>query len=244
MPYENIDIQLGRPVGPDLEATFDKIVTARRGGWCYEIHQLLVWALECIGFDARPVVAGIGRCNDGDGCLGNHSAVLVDLDRTYLADLGLGDGLRTTIPLAEATEVQDGLAFRLAPVDPPYWRFFNHALAIPASFDFADRPADPVLLAEKSRDLQSDPGSIFVQNLICQRMQAASVVCLTGRVLRRKTAAGVTKHLVHEDEFETVIDREFGIRIAGLAGLWPRVESRHRSMFGELREDQIDFNGF
>jgi len=35
IPYENLDVQLGRPVSIDPAAAYDKIVRRRRGGWCY-----------------------------------------------------------------------------------------------------------------------------------------------------------------------------------------------------------------
>jgi N-hydroxyarylamine O-acetyltransferase len=37
VPYENLDVQLGRPVTLDPAHAFDKIVRRRRGGWCYEM---------------------------------------------------------------------------------------------------------------------------------------------------------------------------------------------------------------
>ena len=50
IPYENLDVQLGRPGDVSLRHAFDKLVTARRGGWCYEMNGLLGWALNEIGF--------------------------------------------------------------------------------------------------------------------------------------------------------------------------------------------------
>ena len=34
VPFENLDIHLGRPILLDGQALFDKIVTHRRGGFC------------------------------------------------------------------------------------------------------------------------------------------------------------------------------------------------------------------
>ena len=35
VPFENLDVQLRRPVTLDLEQIYDKIVLRRRGGWCF-----------------------------------------------------------------------------------------------------------------------------------------------------------------------------------------------------------------
>jgi len=44
IPYENLDVQFVRPVTRDPAAIFEKLVTRRRGGWCYEMNGLLGWA--------------------------------------------------------------------------------------------------------------------------------------------------------------------------------------------------------
>ena len=49
IPYENLDVQLGRPVTLALEPIFEKVVTNRRGGWCYGMDGLLGWALGGLG---------------------------------------------------------------------------------------------------------------------------------------------------------------------------------------------------
>lgn len=40
IPYENLDIHLGRPLTLDEDRIFAKLVEARRGGWCYEAARL------------------------------------------------------------------------------------------------------------------------------------------------------------------------------------------------------------
>ena len=51
VPFENIDIQLGRSLTISVEDAFEKIVERGRGGWCYEQNGLFGWALSEIGFD-------------------------------------------------------------------------------------------------------------------------------------------------------------------------------------------------
>src|SRR5262249_18712331 len=38
IPYENLDVQLGRRRTTDPQQAFDKLVTQGRGGWCYEMN--------------------------------------------------------------------------------------------------------------------------------------------------------------------------------------------------------------
>src|SRR5690242_18943299 len=50
VPFENLDIPLGRPINLDLPALFDKIVVRRRGGFCHEQNLLFRWHLDVLGY--------------------------------------------------------------------------------------------------------------------------------------------------------------------------------------------------
>ena len=53
IPFENLDVLLGRTIRLDLEGVQDKLVRAARGGYCFEHATLFAAALEKLGF--RPV---------------------------------------------------------------------------------------------------------------------------------------------------------------------------------------------
>lgn len=245
VPYENLDVQLGVPIDHlDMERIFDKVVARRRGGWCYELNGLLGWALSQIGFDVTRAVGGVLREVRGDSALGNHLIVLVRLDRLYLVDHGLGDGMRAPLPMEPGSHPQGALTFGLERLPDGYWRYRSHAFGYPPSFDFLPVAADEALLAERCGFLQTAPESGFVQNLICQIMEPEAVTCLTGRVLRRKSAGGTTKVLLaSQEEMAGVLDRRFGIRDVDVSVLWPRVVARHEAVFGDRPVDQIDVVG-
>ena len=38
VPFENIDVQNGKPISVDIDALFNKIVHDKRGGFCYELN--------------------------------------------------------------------------------------------------------------------------------------------------------------------------------------------------------------
>ena len=81
VPFENLDVQLHRPLVLDPEASYEKIVCRRRGGWCYEMNGVMEWALKEIGFEVMRVSAGVMRIQAGDAQLGNHLCLLVRLDQ-------------------------------------------------------------------------------------------------------------------------------------------------------------------
>ena len=241
VPYENLDVQLGRPLDQDVERIFHKIVTCRRGGWCYEQNGLLGWALREIGFDVTRVVGAMERREGGDEMLGNHLVLLVQLDKTYIADLGIGDGGRTPLPLVEGTHQQVDLVFRLERIDDGYWRFHNHSFGIPTTFDFKQEVADETLIASTNHELQTNPDAIFVQNFVAQIMRENSITCLTGKVMRDKTSAGTTKTILSSaKELEHTLVEVFGIEDPEVQSIWPKIQARHAVLFGNQTLDQID----
>ena len=244
IPYDTLDLQLGRMHDRNIKRIFEKTVINRRGGWCYETHELFHWVLRTIGFNARIVTAAIHREQFGDVRRGNHTAILVDVDQTYLADLGLGDGIRDPIPLAEGVYHQNGLDFRLEKTTDGYWRFRNHAFALPTNFDFKDEPLDEISIDRKSQAFQNGEDPLFLNNLACQIMHPNSVTCLSGRVLRHKTPDGTSKKLIERDEFENVLLTVFGIKDHETMQAWPRVAARHFELFGDKPFEEIDIAGF
>src|SRR5690349_13822179 len=66
IPYENLDVQLGRRVTTDPADAYDKIVRRGRGGWCYEMNGLFAWALGEIGFSVIRMAGAANRELLGD----------------------------------------------------------------------------------------------------------------------------------------------------------------------------------
>lgn len=233
IPYENLDVQLGTPVTISPEAAFDKIVTRRRGGWCYEMNGLFGAVLETIGFQVTRLAGGVGRDVAGDEKVGNHLVLLVDLGEPWIADVGFGDGALEPFALRAGAFSQYGMPFRLEPLDGGWWRFHNHPMGGAPNFDFALEPADPGLLAEKCQWLQTSPDSVFVQNAVAQRWRPDALLQLRGRSLTRiRDGEKRTELIADSDGYLEVLAREFGLELPGAAALWPRIAARHEELFG------------
>lgn len=97
IPFENLDVLLGKGVSLDLEALQSKLVHAGRGGYCFEHNTLFLGALQGLGFDARPISARvrIGRPREFLPPR-THVFLRVELEgESWLADVGVG-GLSLT----------------------------------------------------------------------------------------------------------------------------------------------------
>ncbi len=233
IPYENLDVQLGQPVTTGLAAIFDKMVTNRRGGWCYEMNGLFGWALGQLGFKVTRSAGAVMREASGDTSIGNHLVLKVELEEgIYLADVGFGDGPIDPIRVAPGAFVSRGFDFALSRQDGGWWRLHNHAGAGAPSFDFNLVEADEALLARKCDWLQISQESVFVQNAICQRHTAMGLSVLRGRMLRHLTPDGhKDRVLADADEYVTALDDVFGLKLPEAALLWPKICARHEMLF-------------
>lgn len=233
--YENFDVQFGRTVTPDPEAAFDKIVGARRGGWCYEMNGLFAAALEAVGFSVTRLAGGVRRDLMGDVMVGNHLVLLVDLDgEPWIADVGFGDGALEPFPLREGPVAAGGFDCRLAKLDETWWRFHNHEFGGAPNFDFTLAPAAPALLVEKCQWLQTWPESPFVLNATAQRHRPGEILVLRGRILKRVRPDGAEDHLIGSaEELVDVLRRDFDLELPEAAGLWPRIVARHEALFAQ-----------
>lgn len=233
VPFENLDVQLRQPVGLDAQASYEKIVHRRRGGWCYELNSVMGWALMEIGFEVTRLCAAVHRGRLGDAQLGNHLCLLVRLDEPYLVDVGFGGSLAEPMPLRAVQRRDEPYLLGLSETSDGYWRFSETAHGEPFTFDFRTTPADEALLAAKCRQLQTDPTSSFVQNLVVQRRTADRHISLRGRVLATTHSAAVeTRLLSSAEELVTTLRTVFSLEVPAAATLWAAVCARHEQLFG------------
>ncbi len=232
IPYENIDVQLQRPVDLDIHRIYDKIVEGGRGGWCYEMNGLLDWALREIGFQITRLIGGVMRSVQGDGVLGNHLVLSVQLEQPWIADVGFGDGAYEPVPLRSHCFEQRGFGYGLEEMGK-YWRFHNHEFGGAASFDFIHAAADESLLAEQSAWLSTAEDSPFVKALICQQFTPIGYEVQLGRVAKTITPGGINEWLIQSAEhLAESLQERFALDVPELATLWDRVCTAHDRYFG------------
>ncbi len=224
IPYENLDICLGQTLSLDETAIYQKLVTARRGGWCYEMNGLFAWALEELGFAVRLLASTVGR-QSPETEDGSHLILLVELDRPYLADVGFGNGLLEPIPLAVGTYQQEFLTYRLAQ-QGERWLLTNHG---GQSIDFTLVPRRLTDFEAYCTHLQTSPQSWFVQTTVCHRLTPQGIITLIGAVLRTLTAQGATQQMIESDDaYRETLRGQFGLQLteAAIASLWQTVRER------------------
>jgi N-hydroxyarylamine O-acetyltransferase len=231
IPFEALDVQLGRVPSLEPDAIYEKLVERRRGGWCYEMNGLFGAALEKIGFDVTRLSCGVMRQDGGDERMATHLALLVDCDGQWLCDVGFGGSLLEPLPLAAGSREDAPYLVSLARTEDGYWRFIERT-ETSFGYDFRAEPADESLLTAK-RDWQStDPASNFTLNFVAMKRSSKGHLILRGRVLTERGPEGTaTRPIEDAKEFAAVLVDRFGIEEPGVQDIWPRVVARHAELF-------------
>lgn len=238
IPFEALDVQLGRPLTTDVDAAWEKIVVRGRGGWCYEQNGVFGRVLEEIGFGVTRIAGAVMRAERGPESEANHLALLVETEdrpgRRYLADVGFGSSLIEPIELREASYRQAPFDLGLRRLDDGHWQFFEDAGDGVFTFDFEDRPGDEAALSERCHYLQTDPDSGFVKSLVAQIRRDDAHVTLRGRVLSSIGPDGTESRFIGSaEELTAVLRGLFSLDVPEVAGLWPRIARRHEEYLRE-----------
>jgi N-hydroxyarylamine O-acetyltransferase len=173
IPFENLDSHRGIPVSLDQQDLERKLVTERRGGYCFEHNLLLASALEHLGLQAEPMLARV-RVGDApaDARMAGHVVLRVtDGDGTvWHADVGFGLGtLLDPIPFGadpDTVHEQSGWSFRVVED--------GHELVLQTRgpdgwsdvYAFRPQPVPRVDLEVSNWWVCTNPGSPFVFGLI------------------------------------------------------------------------------
>lgn len=116
IPFENVDVLLGRPIRLDLASLQAKLVGRRRGGYCFEQNTLFAAVLRRLSFRVTTLEARVRPPGATRTLPRTHMVLRVDLDdRSVLADVGFGgDGPLHPVELDGTVCEQPDAVYRVA----------------------------------------------------------------------------------------------------------------------------------
>ena len=219
IPFEALDPFRGIPVSLAIEDVERKLVTERRGGYCFEQNLLLKAGLEALGAEvelllARPLVGAVHR----EARPRTHLLLRVRADGSdWLADVGFGLGS----PL-------EPLPFRTGEVHSQSgWRFriveHGDELVLQNAGDggwsdlysFVPRPAPFVDLETSNWWTSTHPRSPFVTSLVvglqAEDGRRAMLRDWDGLAIREDTPTGSTFTAVDWNALPAILSDRFGL---------------------------------
>jgi N-hydroxyarylamine O-acetyltransferase len=219
IPFENLDVLLGRPIRTDESAVLRKLVHERRGGYCFEQNHLLLYALRALGFTAEPMIARVRWQVPAGTATGlTHMLVRVTIDGdAWLADAGMGS-LSLTAPLRMAEGLEQDTPHdrrRLLRRDSHLVQQVLFAGEWQDVSLFRPEPAAPVDLELGNWYSHTHPQAHFRNNLMVARATADGRCTLFNRelTLRHRDGRAEKRDVTTPDELLAVLAEHFDLHL-------------------------------
>jgi N-hydroxyarylamine O-acetyltransferase len=210
VPFENLDIHIGRKIELDEAGIVAKIVNERRGGFCYEVNGGFAALIRALGFPVTLLSAGVTRDDGSFGPEFDHLLMRVDLSEPWLADVST---FIEPIRLASGVQHDSRNRFRLDEAG-------EHIVVMQqtpdgdwsARFRFTVESRQFHEFAGMCHYHQTSPDSHFTRSRICSLPTAGGRVSLTdGRLIVSHDGQRTETALADEVAFSDALLEHFGI---------------------------------
>lgn len=219
VPFENLDVHLGRAIVCDEARFLHKIVNECRGGFCYELNGAFAALLRALGFNVTLLSACVPRADGSDGPEFDHLTLRVDLeelhsDTPWLADVGFGDGFFEPLRLEPGVEqAQIGRIYRLTEAEDVFRLEVMTGEKWKTEYSFTLQPRQLFDFAAMCHYHQTSPESHFTRNRICTRATPDGRVTLSnGKLIETRNEAR-TERTLSEEEWAACLRDLFGMTL-------------------------------
>jgi N-hydroxyarylamine O-acetyltransferase len=219
VPFENLNIHIGRSIDLNPEALVAKIVQQHRGGYCFEMNGLFALVLEALGFTLDRLLARVllGR-DPSQPNPRTHQLLLVHLgDQRWMVDVGFGGhGLITPLPFwVGYTERQFTEHFGLRQDErlgyvlqgETHGEWLNQ-------YSFSLDPQLPIDYVAPNYYTSTWPTSSFVQRRVSALPKRSGRLAMTNATLKIIENDATTEiHAENHEQYLAILRDYFGIRL-------------------------------
>jgi N-hydroxyarylamine O-acetyltransferase len=217
IPFENLDIHLGRPIILSQDAFFEKIITHRRGGFCYELNGSFAALLTSLGFKVRMLSARVARKNGGFTPEFDHMTLMVTMKDCWLADVGFGESFTEPKRLDfEGPQPDNGRVYRITrrAGGRLLSRWNGEKNLWEPQYLFSLRPRSLGDFVRRCRYQQTSPNSHFKKNRVCTLLTQNGRVTLTDtKFIVTRGRRRFERAVRSPKEFNRLLQARFGIKL-------------------------------
>lgn len=218
IPFENLDVINGNlPISMDADLIFDKIITRKRGGYCFELNTMFKKLISALGYHAEFCRCRILRRKDYLPPV-LHVASLITLeDELYFCDVGYGGPQP-----GGAVKIEDGLEtvcasqrFRMKKNNSYWWTmsyFSNNVWEDVLQFTLM--PQDIVDFAVLNHYCSTSPECIFTKKVVVnRRLVNGSISLSNNRFTKLVNGIRTEEQISDQTRYQNILKQEFGIEI-------------------------------
>ena len=217
IPFENLDIHLGRAIILSQEAFFEKIITHRRGGFCYELNGSLAALLTSLGFKVRMLSARVAQKNSGFTPEFDHMILLIKMKDRWLVDVGFGDSFTEPKRLDyEGPQTDNGRVYRITrrAGGRLLSRWDGEKNRWEPQYIFSLRPRSLGDFVRRCRFQQTSPNSHFKKGQVCTLLKRDGRITLTdSKLIVTRGGSRIERPVNSRGEFSRLLRKWFGINL-------------------------------
>ena len=217
VPFENLDIHLGRPIILSEDAFFEKIIKNERGGYCYELNGSFASLLTRLGFRVRMVSARVANKIGGLTPEFDHMALLVSLEDRWLADVGFGESFTEPKRIDySGLQTDDGRDYRITrrAGGRLLSRWITEKSLWEPQYMFSLRARRLEDFAARNRYQQTSPNSHFKKGRLCSLLSQNGRVTLTDtKLIVTRGRRRIERPFRGREEFDRLLRKWFGMNL-------------------------------
>ncbi len=217
VPFENLDIYLGRKIVCDEDRILHKIVNEHRGGFCYELNGAFAALLRRLGFRVTLLSGRVAREDGTYGPEFDHLALRVDLDEPWLADVGFGEGFLEPLRLDPGLEqAQRGQIYRVTRIDDGFVLEVMAEGKWKKEYAFTLQPREFQDFAGMCHYHQTSPDSHFTRQRICSLATPEGRITLSDeKLIETRAGTRQERSLSGDQEWRAKLRELFGVVLPG-----------------------------
>ncbi|MFC5848575.1 arylamine N-acetyltransferase family protein [Deinococcus petrolearius] len=218
VPFENLDIHLGRSIVLEERRLFDKVVREGRGGFCYELNGLFAGLLRALGFEVTLLAAQVAGQNGVFGQEFDHLALQVDVGEPFLVDVGFGDAFLEPLRLQPGLIQREDLKTFRIDQEGEVWTFWERRGQNPwaLQYRFTRTPRDLAEFMSMCDYHQTSPDSHFTRAPLATIATPLGRVTLRGSCLYTTLQGCRNERTVTPEERPALLHQYFGLRLPQL----------------------------
>jgi N-hydroxyarylamine O-acetyltransferase len=216
VPFENLDISLGRQIVCDESSFLQKIVDRCRGGFCYELNGAFAWLLRELDFRITPLSARVPRADGSRSPEFDHLTLRIDLEEPWLADVGFGDLFLEPIRLQPGLDqLQGDRRFRIVEAsEQSHLEMAEAGRDYRRQYSFMLQPRQLPDFAGMCHFHQTSPLSHFTQNRICSMATPHGRITLSNdRLIITHNGEREERVIESEEKRKNILKEKFGISL-------------------------------
>lgn len=220
IPFENLDIHSNKKIILDTDKLEEKMLSSKRGGYCYELNGMFYALLQEMGYNVKMVSARVNNGKGGWGAEFDHLLIITELDELWMTDVGFGDSFLEPLSVKLNNPQKNAKGwFKITQNEEDEYLKMSKSVddnLYEDEFIFTLKERSWDEFEDMNSYHQTSPESHFTRGKICSIATEGGRISLTDqKLILSEGADKKTIEVKDEMDFERKLFEYFGIKLNG-----------------------------